>query len=264
MIGFGEKRLNSATKKIATAIGVSLFFASSAGATTLYCGSKTVTLSGNTVVKIIHEDGTVHDGASISKWWSYDGKAIMHSRLQERLLCSTKAKSRNEIIEELSGRFSKNPKVHGMTAQEAKLMGQYTAMLMRQESSCHLLVDASKSTQRQGMFFIDCNDQQAKTKRIWISESDLKQGVVKQAAAPISTSKAISICNDALKSRTKNKSTYDPALTLGTVSRTVERTGRNVVEIDFKAANSYGVVGKYVGSCILESGSLMEVTINER
>jgi hypothetical protein len=110
VIGFGEKRLNSATKKIATAIGVSLFFASSAGATTLYCGSKTVTLSGNTVVKIIHEDGTVHDGASTSKWWSYDGKAIMHSRLQERLLCSTKAKSRNEIIEELSGQFSKNPK----------------------------------------------------------------------------------------------------------------------------------------------------------
>lgn len=245
-------------------IVLALLASTSTRGETLSCGLKTVTLSGNTITKIVHEDGTVHTGGSVSNNWSYDGKSITHNIMREPISCSSKAKSRNEVITELSGRFSKNPKSYGMTAHEANLMGKYTAKMMWQDSACHLLVDAAKSNSRQGMFYIDCNDKQSKTKRYWVSESDLAGGTVKKAATPVSSSDAISICNKELKARTTNPSTYDPALTLGTSSRAIDSTGRNVVEIDFKAANSFGVVGKYVGRCILESGSPIEVTIQAR
>lgn len=245
-------------------IVLTFFVSTGADATTLTCGLKTVTLIGNTITKIVHEDGTVHTGASISNNWTYDGRAITHRIMKKPIPCSSKAKSRDEVIAELSGRFFKSPKSYGMTAQEADLMGKYTAKLMRQDNACHLLVDAAKSTSRRGMFYIDCNDKQSKTKRFWVSESDLAGGSIKQAATPISDSAAISICNSELKARATNPSTYDPALTLGTTSRAVESTGRNIVEINFEAANSFGAVGKYVGRCILESGSPIEVTIRDR
>ena len=245
-------------------IGFALLVSTGANANTLTCGLKTVTLSGNTITKIVHEDGTVHTGGSVSNNWTYDGKFITHRLMNEPIACGSKAKSRDEVIAELSGRFSKNPKSHGMTAQEANLMGKYTANLMRQDASCHLLVDAAKSTSRQGMYYVDCNDKQSKTKRYWVSESDLAGGSLKKAATPVSSSDAISTCNNELKARTTNPSTYDPSLTLGASSRVIERTGRNVVEINFEAANSFGVIGKYVGNCILESGLPIEVTIRDR
>ena len=245
-------------------IGFELLASSGANANTLTCGLKTVTLSGNTVTKIVHEDGTVHTDGSVSNNWSYDGKSITHRLMNKPISCGNKAKNRDEVITELSGQFSKNPKSYGMTVQEATLMGKYTAKLMRQDDSCHLLVDAAKSTSRQGMFYVDCNDKQSKTKRYWVSESDLAGGSVKKPATPVSNSDAISICNNELKTRTTNQNTYEPSLISGASSRAVERTGRNVVEINFEAANSFGVVGKYAGSCILESGLPIEVTIRVR
>jgi len=246
------------------ALLVVLLVSTGADAKTLTCGLKKVTLSGNTITKIVHEDGTVHTGGSVANNWTYDGKAITHRIMKKPISCSSKAKSRDEVIAELSDRFSKNPKSHGMTAREADLMGEYTAKLMRENNACHLLVDAAKSTSRQGMFYIDCNDKQSNTKRFWVSEDDLAGGSLKQAATRVSTGDAISICNAQLKARTTNPSTYDPALALGTTSRVIERTGRNVVEIDFEAANAFGAVAKYVGRCILESGSPIEVTIRDR
>lgn len=235
-----------------------------ANANTLTCGLKKVTLSGNAITKIVHEDGTVHTGSSVSNNWTYDGKSITHRIMKKPIPCSSKAKSRDEIIAELSGRFSKNPKSYGMTSQEAALMGDYTAKLMKQDNACHLLVDAAKSTSRKGMFYIDCNDKQSKTKRYWVSQSDLRAGAMKKAASPVSSNDAISICNKELKARTTNPSTYDPSLALGTTSRVIKRTGRNVVEINFEASNAFGVVGQYIGRCILESGSPIEVTIGDR
>ncbi len=233
-------------------------------AKTLTCGLKKVTLSGNTITKIVHEDGTVHTGHSVSNNWTYDGKAIMHRIMKNPIPCSNKSKSRDEVIAELSGRFSKNPKSYGMTSQEADLMRDYTAKLMKENNECYLLVDAAKSTLRKGMFYIDCNNRQSKTKRYWISQNDLRGGAVKKAASPVSSSDAIAICNKELKARVTNPGTYDPSLTFGTTNRAIERTGRNVVEIDFEASNAFGVVGKYVGRCILESGTPIEVTIRNR
>lgn len=263
--GFDEMIAKKIIKdSVGTLIALSLLVATSADATTLTCGLKTVTLSGNSITKIVHEDGTIHTGDSVSRNWTYDGKSITHRLMNEPMSCSSTAKSRDEVIAELSGRFSKNPKSYGMTAQEGNLMEQYSAMLMRQDSACHLLVDAAKSTSRRGMFYIDCNDKESNTKRLWVSEGDLVEGAIKQAATPVSNSDAISICNNELKASATNPSTYDPALILGTSSQAIESTGRNVVEINFEATNSFGVVGKYIGRCILESGSLIEVTIRDR
>lgn len=154
-------------------IVLALIASTSANAKTLTCGIKTVTISGNTITKIVHEDGTVHTGGSVSNNWTYDGKTITHRLMKKPISCSSKAKSRDEVIAELAGRFEKNPKSYGMTGQEANLMGKYTAKLMRKNNACHLLVDAAKSTSRQEMFYIDCNDKQSKSKRYWVSESDL-------------------------------------------------------------------------------------------
>lgn len=245
-------------------IALALLASTSAGATTLTCGLKTVTISGKKITKIVHEDGSVHTGGSVSNNWTYDGKAITHRIMKEPISCGSKAKGRDEVIAELSGRFSKNPKSYGMTSREADLMGKYTAKLMRDDNECHLLVDAGKSTTRQDMFYIDCNDKRSESKRFWVSENDLAGGSIKPAAAPVSSGDAISICSGELKARTTNPSTYDPALILGTSSRAIESTGRNVVEIEFEASNSFGVVGKYVGGCVLESGLPIEVTIRDR
>jgi hypothetical protein len=127
-----------------------------------------------------------------------------------------------------------------------------------------LIVDAAASEQRSGMFFIDCNDRSGSSHRYWISRGELKEGAPKTPATPVDEGAAMNICNTELKSRTANPSTYDPALLTGSISAVVERVGRNVVEIDFSAANAFGVEGKYRGRCILESGNFIEVTIEER
>jgi hypothetical protein len=50
--------------------------------------------------------------------------------MNERIPCGNKTKSRDEVIAELSSVFSKNPKSHGMTPNEANLMGKYSAKLI--------------------------------------------------------------------------------------------------------------------------------------
>lgn len=228
------------------------------------CGLKTITLKGKSIIKIVHEDGTVHTGASVSNNWIYSGDSISHWLMKEPIECDGKAKSRNEIVTELSGRFAKSPDSYGMTPKEADLMGSYTADLMKNENQCYLIVDAAKSTQRPGMFYIDCNDKHSITKRYWISQKDLIDGNIKSEIGAIASGDAIMLCNERLKAHASNPSTYDPYFVTGTSSRTIERTGRNIVEINFDAANSFGVVGKFTGHCILEAGELLEVTINER
>lgn len=259
-------RSNNIQFTISLSIGfLMLFTVKVVEAEVLTCELKTVTIENGKPVKIRHEDGTVHSGVSVSGNWKYDGTALQHKSVDSmRYTCGSKPKSRDEVITKLSQRFVENPKIHGMDAEEAKWMTSYTADLMRKDPNCHLLVDASKSTQRKNMFFIDCNDKASKSHRYWVSRNDLSKGNTKRAAAPISKSKALEICNNELRARTSNPSTYDPALALGSVSRVVESVGRNVVEIDFAAKNSFGLEEKYRGSCVFESGELLEVDVTGR
>lgn len=234
-----------------------------AKAETIHCGLKTINVQNGKINQITHEDGTIHSGSSISENWAYDGKSIKHRLIDERIQCNTKPKTRTEIIEELSSRFIKNPSIHGMDKQEARWMTSYTSNLMKTDKNCHLLVDASKSTQRKDTFFIDCNSLSGNPNRYWISRDDLKAGNSRPPASPVSDAKAIEICNTELRSQTTNPSTYDPSLLTGTTGRTIKANGRNVVEIDFSAANKLGIKSKFRGRCILESGRLIEATIND-
>lgn len=232
-------------------------------AKTLTCGLKTITLSGNAITKIVHEDGTVHTGPSVANNWTYDGTSITHRIIGDALACSSTVRTREEVITELSGRFTKNPRSFGMTPKEASLMQTYSANLMRQNNACHLLVDAAKSTSRKGMFFIDCNDKQAQTKRFWVSEADLAAGSLKKPAAPMSRPQALAQCNAELRARTFIPNTYVSASS-PTRNQVIERTGRNVVEVDFEAVSALGNVTGYVGRCTFESGTPIEVTIREQ
>lgn len=244
--------------------GFSLFFfAADSSAEELTCGLKTVTVRDGKVVKIRHEDGSVHNEPSGSRYWSYDGKSIKHSLLNDRIPCGSEPKSRADIIESLSSRFKENPDLYGMTAAEGVAMAAYVQDLMRSENSCHLLVDGAKSTQRLGMYYLDCNDKSGSSRRHWVSESDLRQGTLREALKPISKGAAVEICNKELKAHTSNPSTYDPAILTGASSRTIAANGRNVVEIRFSAKNSFGVEGDFLGKCILEGGRMLEVTVSE-
>lgn len=235
-----------------------------AKAETVNCGLKTITVQNGKINQIKHEDGTIHTGRSVSDNWHYDGKSIKHRLMDDRIPCGTKPKSRDEIIAELSSRFVKNPSLHGMDKQEAQWMTRHTASLMKTDSNCHLLVDASKSTQRKDTFYIDCNDHSGNSHRYWVSRNDLKAGNSSPPAAPVSETVAIDICNAELRSKATNPSTYNPALLTGTSSRIVKGNGRNIVEINFSAKSANGVEGKFRGKCILESGRLIEATIENR
>src|SRR5690606_41314871 len=92
-------------KNIGILIAFLLAVSTSVNANTLTCGLKTVTLSGNTITKIVHEDGTIHTGGSVSNNWTYDGKSIKHRLMDDAIPCGTKAKSRDEVIAEI-GRAS--------------------------------------------------------------------------------------------------------------------------------------------------------------
>lgn len=251
------------TKQVKHLAFVSIFFLfhQAVQAETIHCGLKTINVQNGRIDQITHEDGTIHSGSNISDNWAYDGKSIKHRLMDERIQCRTKPKTRNEIISELSSRFIKNHSIHGMDKQEAQWMTSYTANLMKTDNNCHLLVDASKSTQRKNTFFIDCNDKVGNPNRYWVSRDDLKSGNSGSPAMPISETKAIDICNNELRLKTTNPSTYDPSLLTGTSSRSLKANGRNVVEIDFTAASALGIKGKYRGKCILESGRLIEATI---
>lgn len=230
----------------------------------LTCGLKKVTIKDGRINKIEHEDGTVHTGVSVSDNWEYDGTSIKHSLLGESIPCGNEPKTRDEIISELSSKFLDHPDSYGMNKEEAELMKKYTSNLMKTDNSCHLLVDAAKSVSKQGMFYIDCNDKNLNLKRHWVSEDDLKEGVNKMAMTPVSEGVAINICDNEIKKRIKKPTEYNPSLVIGTTSRIVDHTGRNVVEIDFKASNNIGREGKYIGKCILEEGIPIEVTISEK
>jgi len=166
-----------------------------AKAEALTCGLKSVTVKNGKIIKIRHEDGTIHTGGSVSNNWSYNGKSIKHRYMSNRTQCGLKPKSRNEVIAELSSRFIKNPSHFSMDKEEAKWMGKYTAKLMNTDKKCHLLSDAAKSTKRKDAFYIDCNDRSGNSHRYWVSRSDLKAGKSGKAMTPISEVKAINICN---------------------------------------------------------------------
>lgn len=255
-------------RTISTALFLTLFVITAstqvAKAATINCGLKTITVQNGKINQITHEDGTIHSGSSVSNNWSYDGKSIKHKLMDDRIPCNTKPKSRNEVISELSAVFIKDPSLHGMNKQEAQWMTSYTADLMKTDKNCYLLVDASKSTQRKEMFYIDCNDRTGVKRRYWVSRDDLKTGNQKPSAAPVSKATAIDICNTKLRLKTTNPTTYNPSLLTGTTSRTVVANGRNIVEIDFSAKSAIGVEEKFRGRCILESGRLIEVTIAPR
>lgn len=87
---------------------VLLFVSLSSNAKTLTCGLKKVTVQGNQITKIVHEDGTVHTGGSVSKNWKYDGESIKHRLFDKPISCGNKSKTRDEIIAELSGKFTEN------------------------------------------------------------------------------------------------------------------------------------------------------------
>jgi hypothetical protein len=241
-----------------------LFLSKNSIGETITCGLKQVVIQGNAITKITHEDGTVHTGGSVSNNWSYDGKSIKHRLLEDKIPCGGKPKSREETIAAIAESMFENPKASGMSNQEAEQMKAYAINLMKSDNGCYLMVDAAKSVYKKGMFYIDCNDQSSNTKRIWVSEDQLKQGIMQSAMSPVSDRVAIEICNNQLKMRTNNPSTYDPYLLTGTTSRKIESSGRNVVEIVFKAANAFGLESQLVGKCILEGGTPIEVTISEQ
>lgn len=246
-------------------LGFLCFFAYQvAKAETINCGLKTITVQSGKLTQIMHEDGTLHSGSSVSDNWVYDGKSIKHRLMDERIPCGTKPKSRDEIIAEVSSVFIKNPSLHGMDKQEARWMARYTANLMKTDANCHLLVDAAKSTQRNEMFYIDCNNNSGNSHRYWVSRGDLEAGNSRQPATHVSKAAAIDICNTELRSKATNPATYNPSLLTGTASRIVKANGRNIVEIDFSAESALGVEGKFRGRCILESGRLIEATFENR
>ncbi len=246
-------------------LAVFIFFSSlNVSAQVLTCGLKKVTINDGQIRKIEHEDGTVHVGNSVSQNWSYDGVSIKHRLFDDSIACDSKPKSRDEIISELSGRFLNNPSSYGMNNDEAELMRDYTANLMKNDTSCYLLVDAAKSVSKGGMFYIDCNDKLANPKRYWVSDSELKDGKIKKPIMPINENTAKNICNEEIKKRIFNPEKYNPSLVMGSTSRIVESLGRNVVEIDFKAPDKLGVESEYTGKCILEGGSIVEVAIRDK
>jgi len=142
----------------------------------LVCGLKTVIINDGKVEQITHEDGTVQRGASVSNNWNFDGKSIKHNLIGDTIPCGGKKKSRDEMITELSSRFTKNPSLHDMDKQEAKWMANYTSNLMKTNSKCHWLVDASKSIQKKDTFYIDCNDAAGKQTRFWVTLKELNSG----------------------------------------------------------------------------------------
>ena len=157
-------------------LGAALCLANSESiAQELTCGLKQVTIENGKIARIRHEDGTVHEGAErLSRYWSYDGKSIRHSLLAKELPCSSSAPSRAQIVEDLSSKYRKKPSRHNMSSVEGELMAVYTKRLMENSRHCHSVIDAAKSTSRAGMFFIDCNDVDAKRSRIWLSRSELE------------------------------------------------------------------------------------------
>lgn len=246
------------------ALFVFLFLHQSVQAEILSCGLKTITLKNNQIIEIRHEDGTVHGGGSISRNWDYDGKAIRHIHFGDVIPCGTKPKTRQEIISELSSRFIEDPHIYNMNKQEAKWMTAYTARMMTSDPSCHLIITAAKSTQRKGMFYIDCNNKASKPRRYWISINDLAQGIGRNSTVAISEARALEACNRALRTQAMNPTTYDPALITGSTSRIVESVGRNVVKINFTAENAFGVKREYLGRCVLEAGSMVEAVVTRR
>lgn len=240
---------------------------SNASAKVLSCGPKAVEVSGNRIVSIRHEDGSVHRGRSVSDNWTFDGRSIVHRLIREPILCSDetpKTITREDVIQRLSRPFANHPARYGMSQEEGEQMARYTENLMRTDQDCYRATDAAKSTSRPGMFYIDCTNQADQIRRFWISSSDLSSGTQRSMPKPLDQNDAIRACSNQLRARVVNPSTYDPAVLTGSTHRAHEITGRNTVTIEFLARDSKGVERQYLGRCILEAGNPIEVTISTR
>jgi hypothetical protein len=101
------------------------------------CGLQKVKVDNGKVVWIQHEDGSAQSGIGVSSNWTYDGRSIKHRLMDEGIPCGTKEKTREEVIKELSSRFAEKPSLYSLTKAEGTWMAEYTAKLMRSDSSCH-------------------------------------------------------------------------------------------------------------------------------
>lgn len=153
---------------------LSLIFLNSvvtANSKTLNCGPKEITLSGEKIVKIVHEDGTIHRG-NVSKNWKYDGSSITHKYIGDRLICGGEGKSREEKISDRSNDLL-DTRNRGYTYSEALLLRDYTANLMQEENECYLVIDAAKSKNQPDKFYIDCASEDGLRSRHWVGYQEI-------------------------------------------------------------------------------------------
>lgn len=235
---------------------------SSAAADQLQCGNKSIALQDSRIISITHEDGSTHKGAGVADYWQYNGKAIKHKLDTKWLTCGSKPKSSDELAAETAAKFANNPKLHGLTVQDGKLMTRYAKQLLAHDSDCKYIVDGAKSSVRKDMYYIDCRNVRGDSERRWITSTELRSGQL-TGSNTVSNNAAVELCHVQLRAKLSNPASYDPN-TLGITSREIHEIGRNVVTIEFSAKNSLGQLAKYRGECLLERGRALETTVKQR
>jgi len=229
---------------------------------TRYCGLKTIEIVDNSLVRIIHASGEASSGG---KYWKYDGDTLVHELLPEsEMQCSKDAPTREFVVDSLSSVFLEKRKVYGFGKKEAKRFSAYTKKMMEEDNSCWTVTDGSKSSNRSGWYYVDCLSKSKEQKRWWVDKRMLKKVRLGEPSEALDAYAARDLCNEELKYRVNNPSTYDPSLLTGTSSNVIAATGKNIVSIDFSAKNSFNLELEFVGVCDFEDGKLKDVRIQER
>ena len=257
-------------RMLATALGRlvligTVFLSASAGAESLICGGKVVEIENGIPVRITHEDKTSNDLRGNS-YWTFDGRAIEHRLMKKPIACRQGEKlTREEIVDISASQFSDSPHLRGMSPEEGELMSYYVRKKMTVGTECDRLVDGAKSNSRRDTYWIDCKDASGVTRRVWISEKELRDGKLVSVNRPVSRDYALNACEIALKNYALHKDTFEPSRFWGSAVNASQHTGNTKVALSFSAKTAYGTVKHFQGWCtITSSGAVADTTIEHR
>ena len=102
-----------------------------------------------------------------------------------------------------------------------------------------------KSTNEKRTYFLMCTDM----KKVYWSESDMKDGIVRSVIPHLSDVEALAYCEELIKLQLNNPETFSPSILNYTITRVED--SRSVVVQNFSAKNGLGTKLNYRATCLV-------------
>lgn len=141
-------------------------------------------------------------------------------------------------------------------------MEAFARKQMKSNPICYRVSDGAKSKQKKGSFYFYCEDEAGKLEQIFFTASDMKSSQVLAATTHVPRSRAISLCDTAIKGQLTNSGTLDSHMLDTSVSQMAN--GVSGVVRGFSAKNGLGMEVDYRATCHVNSIGEVSVSLEQK